>query len=649
MPLTPKSFFKTGGLINNVKPNFSPREGQEELSNLILKAIQDQKHIVSEAPTGFGKSFAVLVPAIIEAIENNRKTVISTETITLQDQYLMVDLPLLARALEPLGIKLNFAAAKGKNNYLCRAKVLEESGQRTPLTKWASLQELPQTGDIATADFDFDISDWKALSGDDDCERKGCELYGDGAELGGTTQCFIFEARKRILEAEIVVTNHTMLLLDIHLGKGSLLGDYEVVIIDEAHSFPEKAQDCWGISLHQTTISKTLRTTDKILNRVGADIFDRDDFDGAKEHEKDIFHALSKVKETTVFGKIPNEVKTEISEALGNAYHFIRRLTKKLSNCADSKDTPRNNGIEVACENLRKLSGTLASITGGKIDEEYAENWLSFVETSWDNHARRMNRSLHLKPIIVAPLLKTNLLDQVRTAVFLSATLRIGGSYSFIRSELGLAKDNSYEFTGQSPFDYYKQVEMYMPTHLPETKDPDYIQKLCDEVVSLINRSNGKTLVLFTNISHMRAVHEQVSQLVSYDCYIQGQASRGVLLGRFQDEVHSCLFATRSFFTGVDIPGEALSSVILVKAPFRVPSDPMFKARCDLIDAEGGNSFSGFSLPLMLFDVKQAFGRLIRTTTDTGMFAFLDSRALRSSYKNNIVYTLPETKIVRKI
>jgi ATP-dependent DNA helicase DinG len=209
-----------------------------------------------------------------------------------------------------------------------------------------------------------------------------------------------------------------------------------------------------------------------------------------------------------------------------------------------------------------------------------------------------------------------------------------------MRRELGMP-DTTVEFTGESPFSYETQVVGYFPTHLPDQTDDDYIDALTDEVVKLINYWSGRTMILFTNAGHMRQVWERASRRVNFACYVQGQMQKQALLTVFQQDTHSCLFATRSFFTGVDIPGEALSCVILVKAPFRVPTEPMFKAKCDLLDKNGINSFAFYSMPLMLFDVRQSFGRLIRTTTDQGMFALLDSRALKKSYGGTIRKTLP--------
>ena len=231
----------------------------------------------------------------------------------------------------------------------------------------------------------------------------------------------------------------------------------------------------------------------------------------------------------------------------------------------------------------------------------------------------------------------------------MSATLKIGDSFVFMRRELGMNAENCVEFTGDTPFDYMKSVVGYFPTDLPEPDEDDYTIRLCKRIRTIIRRRKGRTLILFTSADLMRRCHEDLKDRVPYHCYLQGEASKNVLIEHFKEDVGSCLFATRSFFTGVDIPGEALSTVVLTKAPFRVPSDPLFRAKCDKIKDRGGDDFVGYSMPLMLMDVRQAFGRLIRSVEDEGMFCFLDSRAMKKPYGQRIKRALPKIRIASEV
>jgi Rad3-related DNA helicase len=326
----------------------------------------------------------------------------------------------------------------------------------------------------------------------------------------------------------------------------------------------------------------------------------------------------------------------------------LKQMQKSLNDYANRGESDPQTVVVRACK--EKLTGIMRSIRGvygEDIDPAYADNWLVFLETAYTTK-RQPYGVLNLKPIDVAPLMRMNILDVIETSVFLSATMRTGPNFSFMRRELGIG-DDCLEFVGESPFDFEKNVMGYFPTHLPDAKDPRYLDELALEILAVLRHSKGRGLILFTNNSHMRYCYEACSARLPYNCYMQGQASKPVLIDMFKSDVQSCLFATRTFFTGIDIPGEALSCLILTKAPFQVPTDPMFKAKSEKIEDDGGNSFSMLALPLMLFDVRQGFGRLVRTTSDKGIFAFLDSRALSKSYGNRIISSLPRIPIIESL
>lgn len=648
--LTVERFFSPeDGLIASVKPGFAPRKGQDELSQMILDAYDQKKPVIVEAPTGFGKSFAVLVPSIIKVIERGGRVAISTETLALQDQYYYKDLPMLQQACKEHGINFTYAVAKGRGNYICKAKLNEEAAtdEHNKLVQWAKRQKVfyedkgvfkADSGDIGSVPFEFDVKDWIMKCGaDEDCEKKACPYYGEGRK---GSDCFVFEAAHKFMNSQIVVTNHTLLLLDAQVGAGTLLGGFDLLIVDEAHSLPEKAQDAWGVILKPRTVSKTMRLTSKMLDKLGAHY--PVNVDHYRELETEVFKPF-----TPVLGKNINmkQVKPEIIEASKAAAEvLVERLKLDYRGMNDliirDDEDPQTQGINGAKEKVAKLIHDLKAVYGDKIDEQYAENWLSFMETGYNNR-REPHAVLNLKPIDVGPLMRGLIHDMVPCTVMMSATMKISGSFSFMKRELGMP-DTTIEFTGASPFSYETQVIGYFPTHLPDPDDEEnYLDSLVNEIVQLIEYNKGRTMVLFTNAAQMRLAWEWVGRRVKFPCFVQGQMQKQALIDHFQNDTHSCLFATRSFFTGVDIPGETLSCVILVKAPFRVPTEPMFKAKCDMLDKNGISSFRNYSMPLMLFDVRQSFGRLIRTTTDTGMFALLDSRALKKSYGGTIRKTLP--------
>ena len=645
------SFFAPGGLIADVKPDFIPREGQADFSNMIVQAIADRKDVIAEAPTGFGKSFSVLAPAILAAMEGKR-VVISTETLTLQDQYVLKDLPLLHAACEGAGIHFTSAVAKGRTNYICRGKTDEDQFVgASPLMEWAKKQQIGKdTGDLASVPFEFDSQEWRTLCADEDCERNACPFYGKGRKGSrGESECFVYEATRRFLDAQIIVANHTLVLLDVAREAGSILGHYDVLIIDEAHVFAEKAQDTWGTTIKPHTISNTIKVLNKMLEKVNVHYFEHGYLDRFRDLEGRMFAPFKSVLgQSVTLKQLPSDVVEASKRHSQVLVDDLRRVNKELTDYIVKDELSASSTIIRAVkERLSKLVSDLNTIYGDNIDEAYKDNWLVFLETGWTAQ-RKPYGILNLKPIDVAPLMRSLIFDTVPTTVFMSATMRIGPSFSFMRRELGIPAD-TLEFIGDSPFNFEDNVTGYFPTHLPESRESDYLPCLAQEVQAVLEHSKGKALVLFTNNKDMRYCYDQVSTQVAHRCFLQGQASKPVLIDMFKDDITSCLFATRSFFTGIDIPGEALSCVILTKAPFQVPTDPMFKAKADKIDDAGGSSFGMLSMPLMLFDVRQSFGRLIRTTKDTGMFAFLDSRAMKKAYGKQIISALPNIRITDRL
>lgn len=646
--LTVDDFFAPkDGLIASVMPQFAPRPGQSDLSQLILNARDQKRCVVVEAPTGYGKSFAVLVPSIIKVLQQGGRVIISTETLALQDQYYYKDIPLLRDACAAHNIQFTYALAKGRGNYICRDRV-NEAEESTELVQWAKRQKLDEiegsilhsdSGDIASVPFEFDVREWlDTIGAESDCERSACSYYGHGKK--GYTDCFVYRAIQRFLKAQIVVTNHTLLLLDAQIGAGVLLGEYDLLIVDEAHSIPERAQNAWGIELRQRTISRTMRLVAKMLNKVEVPS-SFIDIKAYRAAETEIFTPFEKLEGQS----LPmTQVKPAIVEASKNAASVVMSMLKNDYTTAQghihyAPEHAHTQTLETVKENIGKLIRALKDVYGDSVDEEYSENWLSFVEMSRTPTGKRRT-VLNLKPIDVAPLLRKRIFEVVPSAIMMSATMKLTNSFGFMKRELGMPED-TIEFTGTSPFSFEEQVIGYFPTHLPDQTDKGYLDAIIDEVVKLIEHWDGRTMILFTNIGHMNTVCQAVRERVKYHCYIQGQLQKKALIEAFKEDIHSCLFATRSFFTGVDIPGETLSCVVMVKAPFRVPTDPMFKAKCNLLEKNGINPFSSYAMPLMLFDIRQSFGRLIRTTSDRGMFALLDSRALKKSYGVTIRKTLP--------
>lgn len=650
--LTPDDFFAPTGLIASVKPDFQARLGQQQLSEIILQALEERVSVLVECPTGFGKSFGVLVPSIIATVEQGKRVVISTETLTLQDQYVQKDLPLLQHACARKGVHFNFAVAKGKSNYVCRAKLDEDDykGSRA-LHTWAKRQDIEKgdSGDQVSVPFAFNPSEWFDIACDDDCERKACPYFINGRK--GPTECFAYESQRKYIEAQVVVANHTLVLLDIGNDPGTIIGPYDMLIVDEAHSLAEKAQDCWGISFKPRTVSRVMHLMNRMLTKVGVNAFEHTATENYRQLEEGVFAPFASVVaegKNVALKQIKPWIIEASKEAAAVLITELRKVNRDLNEyITRGESDPQTVVIRSAKERIVKLARELASVYGDNINDEWKDNWLVFLETATNNR-REAYGILNLKPIEVAPLMRHTLFSAIPTVILMSATMRVGKEFGFMRRELGVP-DTALEYIGDSPFNFKENVTGYFPTDLPDNKHPDYLPALAQRILDTLLYRKGAALILFTNISHMRYCHDFVQSCVPYVCLLQGEASRMVIIDKFKQDVSSCLFATKTFFTGIDIPGKALSTLILTKAPFAVPTEPMFSARADRILERGGKPFELLSMPMMLFDVRQGFGRLIRTVSDTGFFAFLDSNAMRKFYGKQIVSSLPGMSIIKQI
>lgn len=672
-------WFAEDGIIAGVKPGFSPREGQAQLSDIILQETRQGNHTISEGPTGFGKSFALLVPSIIHVLESGSRVVISTETKNLQDQYAGKDVPLLQQACASQGSHFSFAVAKGKGNFLCRSAADVygiESAFNPNLRKWVkSLNIFSDSGDSSTiSDFEFTPKEWSELGANEMSPCETCEYYGGGTAPNNNTECFYFKARNKVKDAQIVVSNHTLTLLDAQLGAGTILGEYDTLIVDEAHSFAEKATDTWGEQLKSQTISYTMSGIARLLEKANFPDYDSvinaDGMTDWREVEKRIFEpfsTLAEARKSMPVEDIPQNILTKskaaADEIIESLSEIQKNVTSEMTGGGEAYEmTPIESACRKASERISKLKGTIKAIYGEGVLEEFKDNWLAYLDfNSYVIRGREhYDPVLNLKPIEVAPLMRTLIFGAIRSVHLISATMQTCGSFNFMKRSLG-CPDNTTEYVGPSPFNFYEQVAAYYPVHMPappkdmnafgyRQQSSEYFNALSTEIVKLIRYMEGSVLVLFTNSAHMREVHSRVDDQVGYQCLLQGGGmTNPALVEIMKTDEKSCLFATKSFFSGIDIPGDALRCVALTKAPFPNTFDPLFKARIRKIKERGGNDFTELSMPLMIAELKQAYGRLIRTTTDEGVFAFLDSSIMDKSYFRTMEAALPKMKKYRKL
>ena len=612
-----KDFFSPDGLLSQKLEDYEPRPSQERMAEIVTQALEGKTHAIIEAGTGTGKTLAYLAPALL----HGRRLMVSTGTKTLQDQIFYKDIPLLERILDR---PIRAAYLKGRNNYLCKLKLhtFQEEGLFTPLeldnfseiVEWSKQTE---TGDRAEL---RSISDNDELWPRLDARRDRC--LGTRCEEFDT--CFLTLVRRKAMESDIVVVNHHLFFADLAIRESEMaqiLPDYTAVIFDEAHDLEDIAAGYFGFHISNYRVQELLLDSRSLAQETEAQIEGPATALGrASDH---FFGRFLLLKD----GRHPLPELEGIDD-LVNELHDLRRVFKKqLDRVSEWEHLARRSG-EIASE--------LEIFKNGNPD-----NYVSWLD--------RRGRGVFLEacPIDVSPLLQESLFDRVPTCILTSATLTVGGSTDYVQSRLGL--ENAQGETLSTEFDFKKQAALYIPTHLPDYRNPGYLPKAAEEIRNILAVSEGRAFVLFTSYHQMQACYKILADELPYPTLLQGRTSRSRLLEDFRRKRNAVLFATSSFWQGIDVKGDALSCVIIDKLPFQVPSDPLVQARIRQIEQEGGNAFSDYQVPAAILRLKQGFGRLIRSRTDRGILAILDSRLRTRGYGKLFLASLPDYAIVNRV
>jgi ATP-dependent DNA helicase DinG len=623
--------FGPGGAIEKYMPiGYEHRRSQLEMAELVEAAFQEKRHLIVEAGTGTGKTLAYLIPAI----RSGRRVVISTATKSLQEQLFEKDIPFLQKYFAP---ELKVAVMKGRGNFLCREKVyrmgdrpvlkgLDEHDWFAQIRDW---EKVTATGDRAELNFLPDDSDlWARL----DARRDACT----GSKCPEFNKCFLTAMHQRAAEADLIIVNHHLFFADLALKQddfGSVLPEYGAVIFDEAHEIEDVASDFFGRQISNYRLEELARDAEvavRFTQAGGTGLQKR--IARLRERSRSFFEAFAARE-----GRFPFDERQRAGflEQNREAYDSLVNALKSLEAEIASLPAKPEELLNIA-RRAMELRGELKFLF-----ESTEGNFVYWFE--------RRNKGVFVAatPIDVSVLLRERLFEPFETIILTSATLAVEGRFDFLKQRLGV--DIAGERVLPSEFDFTRQALFYIPATLPDVRDQAFPERAAQEIVRLLEISQGRAFCLFTSYSQMKDLYERVRTRVPFPLLIQGSAPRSALLEKFRTTPGAVLFATSSFWQGVDVRGEQLSCVIVDRLPFAVPSDPIVAARVKALQEDGRNPFAEYQVPEAVLALKQGFGRLIRSRTDRGVLAILDNRIQRMQYGKIFMESLPAYATTRDI
>jgi ATP-dependent DNA helicase DinG len=621
--VTIEGIFGTGGLLESRHPGYEFRASQLAMAEIVDEAFQKHQHAIIEAGTGTGKTLAYLIPAI----RSGRRVVISTATKSLQEQLFTKDVPFLQKHFAP---NLKAALMKGRNNFLCRQKVHQFEGQAllkgidevdwfAQIRDW---EKLTETGDRSELTFLPDDAElWHRIDARSDlCTGQKCPEF---------ARCFLTAMKQRAQEADLIIVNHHLFFADLAIRQddfGSILPEYSAVVFDEAHEIEGVASDYFGRRVSSYQFEEMVRDTEAVLRLLKMEAAPlRKHLLRVRERARTFFEHFPEREGRYPFGQAERKSFLEKNhEAFEDLSAAVKRIETELSALNPKPE-------EVV---------TLAR-RGADLRREF-EFLLESEEKSYVYWYERRGKGIVLTatPIDVSEILREKLFDQFDTVVLTSATLAVGGRFDFLKQRLGLQP--AKEKVLPQEFDFHDQALLYIPTDMPDVRHESFSRRAAQEITKLLEISKGRAFCLFTSYAQMRGVYELVSGRIPFPMLLQGTAPKSILLERFRSTPNAVLFATASFWQGVDVPGTQLSCVIIDKLPFAVPSDPIVAARVRALQEDGRNPFAEYQVPEAVLALKQGFGRLIRSKTDRGILAILDNRISRMQYGRIFLESLPD-------
>ncbi|MDQ7090261.1 MAG: ATP-dependent DNA helicase [Methylococcales bacterium] len=620
--------FSNDGALAETIEGYQPRTAQIEMATTLAEALKNKQHLIAEAGTGTGKTFAYLIPAIL----STKKVIVSTATKNLQEQLFSHDLPLIRNVLTDTPVKA--ALLKGRANYLCHYRLRnaltltegfnkQETALLTKIKSWATRS---RDGDIAqmTSINESNPIWYQATSTRENCLGSECPDY---------NECFLVKARRNAQEADLIIVNHYLLCADGTLretGFGELLPDAEIIIIDEAHQLAEIASNFLGVALSAKQFNDL--SDDSLVEyfQGAKDIPDlRTACEDLKHEVQDLRLAFGTEIKKAEWQEIENNPK--IFAALHCFKDQVQRLETQLSIAAE-----KSTGLESCYQRCTDLNLQLQALVNNKDDS--AIRW-------YETH--RLSFTLGSTPLEISTEFRSFMQQHKASWIFTSATLSIAKRFDHFKKTLGLEAIPSYHW--DSPFDYPNQALFYHPKGLPQPNDADAIERIIEFALPVLKASQGRAFFLFTSYRNLNRAEELLKDKLDYSLLVQGSRPKTVLLDEFKRDGNAILLGTSSFWEGVDVRGEALSCVIIDKLPFASPFEPVLKARLAAMKKQGRNGFFEYQVPAAAIALRQGVGRLIRDIDDRGVLMVCDPRLLKRAYGQTFLDSVPNMQRTRDI
>jgi len=641
-----RAIFAEDGLLAKAR-NFEYRPEQQAMAAAVAQSLEEERHLVVEAGTGVGKSLAYLVPSVLWAHEQKKKAIISTHTINLQEQLLDKDIPIVKKVLP---IEFEAALMKGRQNYLCPRRLQRAIQQANELFSTTEQADLARLADWARTTIDGTLSDlplepdakvWTQVCSEAHlCTTKTC---------GQNPRCFFQQAKRRLIAADVVVINHTLLFMLLgglaeqeERGEGYLFPN-DFIIFDEAHTIEQVASRQVGIGISQYGLRATIQRLYNARSKKGLFTVTRDaagvTLAAAVVDQADRFFAAIDDRANFKKGRecrvreadfVEDQITAQLMALQGRIIEVVRKTEDEF--------------LKSELQELgRRLGEARAGIS--VFLQQSEENFVYWIERTGKTS---QNISLNAAPVEIAPVLRRMLFRENCSSVMTSATLAVGRpDLAYFRRRIGA--DDAEPLQLGSPFDFQKQMKLFVVRKMPDPRDEAYGAALAEWVARFVEDTDGRAFVLFTSYRAMQQLAQEMEDFFAsreMNLLVQGKgAPRSQLLEQFKNTPRSVLFGTDSFWMGVDVPGAALSNVIITRLPFAVPDHPLIEAKLELIQARGGDAFTEYSLPEAILKFRQGVGRLIRTKSDTGIIVVLDNRIVTKTYGRAFLKALPECPV----